>query len=440
MQIMVLLYRISRETYCKGVNLMIKKEIYASIELADHEVRLIVGEFYETRFNILCLEKVAITGIENKKIIDEQTVVNGIIKAVKQAEDALSIHIERVLLAIPSVNVARHNKRVNVFIEGGSKRIRLSHIQGGLNEAITFKPDPLLELVNVGCIKYITNGITSRKMPIDESTDVLIMDIDLLYADKEIVYSYARCIEKAGLEILDVCLDSYAIAQEAAVFEQTVDKYVVLIDLARQNTTLSLFTHGKLVNCEVLDEGYGKWLSGLKTDYHLAENVGFRLLQNTCSFREEDVRDSVIYIWSEQNVQKQLTEKDVYEDVIGFVKEWIMTINETCRPILESGDVRYLITGEGCEIQSLSQLLNEFETQTQIYVPQTIGARDCSCVALLGMFYSWREQLSIRKDERVSCDLRDVETVVESVGKKARSTDDEGGFTKKLKSILLNDK
>ena len=40
------------------------------------------------------------------------------------------------------------------------------------------------------------------------------------------------------IHILDVCLDSYAIAQEAAVFEQTVDKYVIVIDLARQNLSL----------------------------------------------------------------------------------------------------------------------------------------------------------------------------------------------------------
>lgn len=206
---------------------MNKKEIYASIEVADHEVRLVVGEFYETRFNILRVEKAPIQGIEKQKIMDEQNVVNGIIKAKKQAEDALGYHIERVLAAIPSVNVQRHNKKVSVVPEASSKRIRLSDIQKGLNEAVSFKPDPQLELVNIGCVKYITNGITSRKMPIDETAEVLIMNVDLLYADKEVVYAYARCIEKAGLEILDVCLDSYAMANEAAVFEQTVDKYVI---------------------------------------------------------------------------------------------------------------------------------------------------------------------------------------------------------------------
>ena len=34
---------------------MNRKEIYASVEIADHEIRLIVGEFYDTRFNICLL-------------------------------------------------------------------------------------------------------------------------------------------------------------------------------------------------------------------------------------------------------------------------------------------------------------------------------------------------------------------------------------------------
>ena len=34
-----------------------QKEIYASIEIGDHEVRLVAGEFYETRFHILRVER-----------------------------------------------------------------------------------------------------------------------------------------------------------------------------------------------------------------------------------------------------------------------------------------------------------------------------------------------------------------------------------------------
>lgn len=417
---------------------MKREQIFAALEIADHEVRLVVGEFHETRFNILRVERVKTTGIINKAVVDEQNIVGAIMKAVQKASTVLGYKIERVLLAIPSIDVTRFNKKVNVFIEDGSKRVRLSHIQSGINEAISYKPDQDLELVNIGCIKYITNGITSRKMPLNEVCDVITMNIDLLYANKEIVYSYARCAEKSGLEIIDICLDSYAIAEEAAIFEQTVDKYVVLIDLERQNTTLSLFTHGKLVNCEVLDGGYGNWLAPLKDKYNLPIDVGFRLIQNTCALEEKEVGDATVYIWSEAGTSRQISERDVYKCVIDPINEWIQMINETCQPIIDSGNVRYILTGEGLEIQEIEKMAKELNAQSQVYVPQTIGARDCGLVTCLGLFYSWKSQLAIRKDERTSCDQRDVEKAVEGANKP--SVDDESGFTKKLKSMLLSDK
>lgn len=415
-----------------------KKELYASIEIADHEIRMVVGEFYETRFNILRVEKVEINGVEQKAIVDEQMVVNGIIKTVKKVEEALGFRIERVLVSVPSVNVVRYTKKITVVPEATSKRIRLSDVQNGLNKAISYRPEEKIELVNVGCIKYITNGITSRKMPVDEVCDVLTMSVDLLYADQETVYSYARCIEKAGLEIMDVCLDSYAIAQEAAIFEQTVDKFIILVNLSRQDTTLSLFSHGKLVNCSVIPTGYEAWLSDFKEEYQLSTKVSYRLLQNTCTFDVQKAKDSVIYIWSKGNEQMQLSEKTVCENVAPKIKSWIAEINEACAPIIENGDVRYILSGEGCDLQSMDDLIGELNAPSTIYVPQTIGARSCAYVTCLGLFYSWKEQQDIRHDERISCDLGDVEQSLQVANKKM--TNDEGGFTRKLKSILLNDK
>lgn len=416
---------------------MLNREVYAAIEIADHEVRLVVGEFFETRFNILRVERVATEGVQKKEIIDEQKVIHAIMKAVKKANETLDFKVRRVLLAIPSIQVSRYTRKVSVKMEEGSKRVRLSHVQMGLNEAIMFRPDEQLELVSVGCIKYVTNGITSRKMPLDEVCDELIMNVDLLYADKNTVYSYARCIEKAGLEILDICLDMYAMAQEAAVFEQTVDKYVVLVDLERFSTTLSLFTQGKLVNCEVLDEGYGNWLEELRDVHHLSYDVGFRLVQNTCSFIESKVNDSIVYIWSEHGVQKQLTEYDIFRMIQPKALAWIQMLNETCKPIVDSGNVHYLLSGEGLEIQAIEELLDQMNASAHAYAPQTIGARNCALVTCLGMFYSWREQQKIRKDDRICCDLNEVEIIGR---KRTNRFDDEGGFTKKLKSILMSDK
>ena len=80
--------------------------------------------------------------------------------------------------------------------------------------------------------------------------------------------------------------------------------------------------------------------------------------------------------------------------------------------------MQYLLSGEGCEIQAIKDVLDGLNAPWNIYVPQTIGARDCSLTVCLGMFYSWKEQQKIRADERVSCAQQDVVASVGSVSRR----------------------
>ncbi|MCB6567264.1 hypothetical protein LI169_19635, partial [Desulfovibrio desulfuricans] len=77
--------------------------------------------------------------------------------------------------------------------------------------------------------------------------------------------------------------------------------------------------------------------------YQLSSNVSYRLAQNTCTFDVDTAKDQIIYIWSKSGEQKQISEKQACEAVVPHVKNWMHMINETCAPIIESGDVRYLL-------------------------------------------------------------------------------------------------
>ena len=103
---------------------MSKKRVYAAIEIADQEIRLIVLEIFEARYNVLRTERVACSGVDkNQKIVDESAIVTAIRQAITNAQAALGYRIERVLLAVPSVNVMRSSQKVRVQIEDGTKQI-----------------------------------------------------------------------------------------------------------------------------------------------------------------------------------------------------------------------------------------------------------------------------------------------------------------------------
>ena len=56
------------------------------------------------------------------------------------------------------------------------------------------------------------------------------------------------------------------------------------------------------------------------------------------SYTHLDVYKRQIYIWSKSGEQKQISEKQACEAIVPYVKSWLNMINETCAPIIESGD------------------------------------------------------------------------------------------------------
>ena len=50
---------------------MEEKQIFATLEVSDHEVRMIVGEFFNTRFNILKVERVPVDALSYDTITDQ---------------------------------------------------------------------------------------------------------------------------------------------------------------------------------------------------------------------------------------------------------------------------------------------------------------------------------------------------------------------------------
>lgn len=415
---------------------MNRKEIYAALELCDDEIRLTVGEFFESRFQVLRVEKVPTTGIIKKKIVDRDKVITAIKIAKQRTEESLGYEIARVLLSVPSVNMERYHKTFVVPVEEGSKRVRVPHIQAGLKEAYNFRPSRGLELVNISCIKYVTNGITSRRMPIGEVCDELIMKIDLLYADKQTIYEYLACVEEAGLDILDIYLDAYAFAQEAVVMNQTMDKYIVQVLLEESSTTLSLFSQGRLVSSELLELGYSDWFENVEETYGLSKNIAFRLAQNGITW-DNSVSDRVIYVWPDEDEQRLITERQFYESLAKPVEQWITLINETSAPILEAGKVEFVLGGTGMELQSLDQVLDRLNAPYRIYVPETIGARNSSMSTSLGLFYSWKELQEIRKDSLTSCDDEEVKDSLKLNGRV--DAENEGSFTRRFKNMLLGE-
>lgn len=97
---------------------MSDKQIFASVEVADHEVRLVVGEFFNARFNIIKVERIPCFGITYDQVLDPDEISNALRKAAGSAKRTIGAEIKKVILAIPSYKTKKYSLRSTVDVSG----------------------------------------------------------------------------------------------------------------------------------------------------------------------------------------------------------------------------------------------------------------------------------------------------------------------------------
>lgn len=417
---------------------MNNKQIYAALEIADHEIRLIVGEFFNTRFNVIKVERVPCSGVESGQIIDQQLVSETIRKVVDNASSKVGAAIQKVLLCVPSINAERIGVKVNVRVDSIDKKITILDIRNAVKKAMATSIDEQYALINAVCVRYTCNGITTRRMPVGEISDELTVHLDLLCASRQIAFDYVSCVEASGLQILDISLDSFAIAKEACLFEQAVDQNVIVLKLERESTALALLHEGRFASCDVIGHGIGKWIAKVAEKKHLPLDVASRLVHFNGRIEPDKCKTSPIYIWSTNGVTSTISEQELCDIMKEPADRWMEEIKSASEPIIESMKTSVVITGEGAEIEGLAEsLAKKLGCTVKRYFPETLGVRNSALTSTLGMFYVYADT-HIALGETECC--VDLEQFNKSVVVKPLKNADDNTITNKLKNILFDNK
>lgn len=416
------------------------KQIFAAIEVSDHEIRLIVGEFFNTRFNVIKTSKLPVYGLTYDRVVDKNVIVEGVKKLIESASKTIGSKIERVLLCIPAYRFRCIPQKIRKHIESIDGVCTAHDIQEVLKRAVQTKIDDNLALIQAVPIKYTVNGISSRRSPINEKCDDLIVEADLLCTYRRLAFDIVSCIEKAGVEVMDICVDMFAIAKEGAFLEQGVGRNIVLLKIERTSTTLGLINEGKLMACETFNHGLNGMIASLNDHYRLKTEVSAKLLVQNTRLDLQEYSDNPVYIYALDGQTRTLTEKDLVKCVQGDVKFWMDGIENLCKPILQQGPTTVIITGEGGELKGLDRLLQaRLNVEVKNYCPDTLGARNSSLTACLGLFYAYKDQLPITGYQVNSVDM---DTFMKAINYKVKdsSGDQEESITQKLRGILFDTK
>jgi len=405
------------------------KQIYASLELCETEIKILVGEFFNTRFNIIRADRYPTDAISDFKIIDAEKLSQDIKKAVDNSSEKIGSSIEQVILVLPPYNFKRFPLRSKVLIE--NRIIKKEDIARAISNSLKTQIDNDVMVIDAVIIKYTANGIVTRRLPENEVCDELYVDIDLLCADREMCYEYVSVIENSGIKVLDITLGNYAAAKEASLFEESLSRNILLMDVNLSCSYLSVLSKGKLASTEILFDGLNSIINKVYRDLSLPYNDIPKLVKYSLNY-ESEYPDDVIYAYNSQGTTKTISTKELNECAEKPLNDLIDKLLLMCKPVIDSGALIYL-TGEAEQMKAFHKLLEEKASQKiKTYHPETIGIRNSAYASVYGAFFVYRDK-ALLNNLNVNC--IDMLTYEKLIDQKELDTEGET-ITTKIKNLF----
>ena len=366
---------------------MENKEVLATLQIANSEVRFVLAEFHNGKLNILHVEKQKHQGIKMGKITSESSISKAIKQISEKTKAVMGFQVVAVLLVVPSYDFNISSKRVK-FIESvdgvlvDNEIIKEAYLQ-------TTKAPVINELllVNGAISRFNADGIYLKKIPNSQKVYNATMDIDLLSANREEIFKTVNAVEAAGLKVIDIALSSYALGFELSLLRQTTGSYQLVIDIDKEVTTLSLYNHGRLINVASYIKGLNYIFEKAVYQFQLSYGVISKLCKHHLNLTAQPSDAEIIYMWNKDEETFNLTNIDLFQAVILPLNKYLEELALASSEILALDNVNVFITGEGAHISSIEKLVEDhFQHYTEVYVPTTLGARDSSLATGLGMF------------------------------------------------------
>lgn len=405
------------------------KQIYASLELCENDLKVLVAEYYNTRFNILKVERKQTKAISDFKIVDREQLKSDIKNLINSCSNKLGAKIEKVILVLPAYNFKRLPLRSTVIPDSGV--ITKKDIARAISNSLKAKVDFDVTVINPMISKYTINGISTRRMPEKEVCDEVVVDIDLLCADKDMTYDYVSVVEESGYKVLDITLNTYSVGKEASLFEESLKQNLICLDIGRNCTYLSLFSKGKLASTEVVFDGLNGIVNQVKIKHDISENDIVKLVKYDVNY-DANYLDDIVYAYNTNNETKSISKRELNEITLKPIDSLVEKLVTMCKPILEQGATLF-VTGEGQQMKPLMKKLKEVScADLKSYYPDTIGVRDPSLTAIYGSLVGCREKVNLNETSINCIDLLEYDSHVEQ-----KEFDTEGEtITTKIKNLF----
>ena len=251
-----------------------KKSLVVGLDIGTYKICAIVGELGESGLEIIGVGTHPSHGLRKGVVIDIESTVNSIKRAVEEAEIMAGCEINSVFAGIAGGHIKGFNSHGVVAVK--NKEVAKGDIERVIDagRAVAIPMDR--EVLHILPQEYIVDDQDGIKEPLGMSGVRLEAKVHIVTGAATSAQNIIKCCNRTGLNVTEFVLEPLASA-EAVLTPEEKELGVALVDMGGGTTDIVLFHDGAVKHTAVLGVG-GNHLTndiaaGLRTPIAEAERI-----------------------------------------------------------------------------------------------------------------------------------------------------------------------
>jgi len=346
------------------------KKLIVGLDIGTSKIVAIVAEMKpEGGFEILGMGSHPSRGLKKGVVVNIETTVNAIQRALEEAELMADCKIREVYTGIAGSHIRSFNSQGMVAIK--DKEVSQMDIDRVVETAKAVQIPNDQQILHILNQEFIIDGQEDVREPLGMSGVRLEVKVHIVTGAVSAAQNIIKCVRRCGLEVRDLILQPLASAL-AVVSDDEKDLGVCLVDIGGGTTDVAVFTHGAIRHTAVLpiagDQITNDIAMALRTPTKDAEDIKQRF---GCALSQlADPQETVEVPGVGDRAARQLSRKTLAEVIEPRVEELYSLVQSELRrsgyeELLSSGVV---ITGGSGVMRGMVELGEEV-----FHMPVRIG-------------------------------------------------------------------
>lgn len=257
------------------------ERIIVGLDIGTTKISAVVGEIFGDEINIIGVGSHPSTGLRKGSVVNIESTVDSIRKAVEEAELMAGCDISSVYVGIAGNHIKGFNTHGIIAIKG--REITPHDVERVIDAAKAVAIPTDREIIHVIPQEFIVDDMTSIQNPVGMTAIRLEAKIHIVTGAVSSARNLIKCCNKAGLEVCDIVLESLASGQ-AVLTNEEKELGCVLADMGGGTTHLALFKDNNVRFIHELTVGGNNLTNdisiGLRTPLPEAEKI--KIEHGTC--------------------------------------------------------------------------------------------------------------------------------------------------------------